>query len=160
ALAACWLWLAACVGLVVVRVLREGAAAEPPPRVRGCPRLVHALLLLALGVGAAAPAVAAPEPARSGSGGQAPGISGLALPDRVRATAAPPDTVRVRPGDSLWLVAQRLLPDGADDAAVDRAWRRLAACNADRLGPDPDLIVPGTLLRVPASGRALGKDDR
>jgi nucleoid-associated protein YgaU len=78
----------------------------------------------------------------------------------VDAAARPVTVVRVRPGDSLWLVARQVLPEGASDAAVDRTWRRIAACNADRLGPDPDLIFPGTLLRVPQRGRALGKDDR
>jgi nucleoid-associated protein YgaU len=89
------------------------------------------------------------------------------VPDRVDAGRATPAVVRVRPGDSLWQVARRLLADGAadvdgqpGDAAVDRMWRRRAATNADRIGPDPDLIFPGTLLRVPETGRALGKDHR
>jgi hypothetical protein len=157
ALAACWLWLVVCVWLVVARCLRQGAAAvRPDRRVRGCPRLVQALVLLALGVGVTAPAHAAPPRTGAATPG-GPGLTGLALPDRVGWHA---EHVRVRPGDSLWRVARTLLPDGAGDAAVDRMWRRIAACNRDRLGPDPDLIFPGTLLRVPGPGRALGKDDR
>jgi hypothetical protein len=166
ALVACWLWLSACVWLVAVRCLREGAVTARSARaVRGCPRAVQVAVLLALGAGAATPAYAAsthaaPGPGRDGTGLQGPGLSGLVLPDRVDGAERLADVVRVRPGDSLWRVAQRILPDGASEAAVDRTWRRIAALNADRLGPDPDLIFPGTLLRVPETGRALGKDDR
>ncbi|WP_165372444.1 LysM peptidoglycan-binding domain-containing protein [Nocardioides iriomotensis] len=96
-----------------------------------------------------------PEPA-------AEPLAGLPLPDRV-ATAAPrqpvaPPTrlvarvptgsVEVRPGDSLWAVAERALGPGASDAAVDAAWRAIAAANA-RVVDDPDLIFPGTELALP-----------
>jgi nucleoid-associated protein YgaU len=54
----------------------------------------------------------------------------------------------VRPGDSLWAIAERTLPASADDAAVDARWRRIHRLNATRV-PDPDLIRPGTVLRVP-----------
>jgi nucleoid-associated protein YgaU len=126
---------------------------------------VHVLVLVALGVTATAPAHAVPVPAdagpgRTGATGASRGLVGLAVPDRVDAGRATPAVVRVRPGDSLWRVARRLLGEGADDEAVDRMWRLIARTNADRIGPDPDLIFPGTLLRVPETGRALGKDDR
>ncbi len=160
ALTACWLWLAACAWRVAGRVLREGADVAGDRRVRGCPHLVQVLVLVTLGATATAPAHAAPGPAGTGAGGQGPGLTGLTVPDRVDAAPAPRPVVRVRPGDSLWRVAERVLPDGAPDDAVDRTWRRIAAANRDRLGPDPDLIFPGTLLRVPEAGRALGKDDR
>jgi hypothetical protein len=61
----------------------------------------------------------------------------------------------VRPGDSLWtLAATHLLPRhrtaAPDAAAVDAAWRRLYAANRAAVGPDPDLIHPGTRLDLPA----------
>ncbi len=160
ALTACWLWLASCAWLVAGQVLHEGAAGARDRRLQGCPRLVRVLVLVVLGATASTPAHAAPAPVGTGTGERGPGLTGLAVPDRVHAAVARRRVVRVRPGDSLWRVAERALPDGAPDAAVDRAWRRIAAANRDRLGPDPDLIFPGTLLRVPEAGRALGKDDR
>jgi LysM repeat protein len=48
---------------------------------------------------------------------------------------------RVRPGDSLWSIAHRKL--GAGDR-----WQALYARNRDRIGSDPDLIRPGTVLAV------------
>jgi nucleoid-associated protein YgaU len=64
----------------------------------------------------------------------------------------------VRPGDSLWAIAARHLPPGAPDAAVDRAWRLLAAANRPSLGNRPDLIFPGAVLRVPDLSPALRKE--
>jgi nucleoid-associated protein YgaU len=79
-------------------------------------------------------------------------VAGLALPDRatgaVRA-AADPEHVAVRPGDSLWSITAGLLPAGAPDRAVDAGWRLLHAANRTRVGPDPDLVRPGTRLVVP-----------
>lgn len=55
----------------------------------------------------------------------------------------------VRPGDTLWEIAASRLPAGADDAQVAAAWPRWYAANAAAIGPDPDLILPGTVLRPP-----------
>jgi hypothetical protein len=154
ALAACWVWLVACATLVAADALRAGPAGHPVRRVRGCPVLVRTLVLASLGVAVGTgPAWSDP--------GAGPGIAGLQLPDRVTATAAAPASlvprrVRVRPGDTLWAIAVRELPGRTPDPAVARAWRRLAAANTDRLGDDPDLIFPGTVLRVPP----LGSPDR
>lgn len=75
------------------------------------------------------------------------GLTGLALPDRATGSAGPA-SVTVRLGDSLWSVAQDLLP-GAGNEQIDRAWRALYAANRSALGPDPDVVYPGTSLRVP-----------
>jgi hypothetical protein len=64
------------------------------------------------------------------------------------------DRVVVR-GDSLWHIAAADLrlraghePTAAETArAVDAWW----AANADVTGPDPDLLLPGQVLRAPAS---------
>lgn len=66
--------------------------------------------------------------------------------------AAPPATVTVAPGDSLWAITARLLPDGASDAEVAAAWPGLYEANRDVVGPDPDLIHPGVVLTVPDGG--------
>ncbi|HJR24913.1 MAG TPA: LysM peptidoglycan-binding domain-containing protein, partial [Acidimicrobiales bacterium] len=82
-------------------------------------------------------------------------VAGLTLPDRVAVSSgleAPSrhrHEVTVEPGDSLWHVAERLLGPAATDRAVAREWREIYALNRDRLGPDPDLIFPGTVLRLP-----------
>lgn len=61
------------------------------------------------------------------------------------------DTHRVRPGDSLWSIAERHMP-GAEPTEIDAGWRRIHRANRAVIGPDPDLIIPGTTLRL--TGRA------
>ncbi|HSE09424.1 MAG TPA: LysM domain-containing protein [Nocardioidaceae bacterium] len=57
-------------------------------------------------------------------------------------------TYVVREGDSLWSLAARLLPTPRA-AEVGRAWPRIHRLNRSAIGPDPDLIIPGTTLRLP-----------
>lgn len=57
--------------------------------------------------------------------------------------------VIVRAGDSLWRIAARYLPAGADARTIDAAWRQWYATNRALIGPDPDLILPGQQLRAP-----------
>jgi hypothetical protein len=57
--------------------------------------------------------------------------------------------VVVRPGQSLWTIAARLLPTAATDADITRAWHQLHRANQSAIGADPDLILPGTRLVVP-----------
>lgn len=165
ALAACWIWLVVCAALVAVDAARQGGnecgTTVPPARPPFCPAWVRTLVLVALGLGlgagpALADAPAAPRDAQSVAAGPgAPRLDGLALPDRVPSPCRA--VVRVRAGDTLWAIARSELPPASPDAAVDRAWRRLARANADRLG-DPDLIFPGTVLRVPALDRPSRKE--
>jgi hypothetical protein len=78
-------------------------------------------------------------------------------PPRAPTALAPPGSsaqvVQVRRGDSLWGMTVSVLTRGADDeppaAVVDHGWRLLYAANRGVVGPDPDLIRPGTLLEVP-----------
>lgn len=63
---------------------------------------------------------------------------------------AEPDQVVVRRGDTLWDLAARTLPTTATDAEIATEWPRWYAANADVVGPDPDVLVPGQRLRVPA----------
>lgn len=59
------------------------------------------------------------------------------------------DSYVVRPGDCLSHIAQALLPAGADDTAIAAEVARLWHLNDDRIGTgDPDLIYPGTVLRL------------
>lgn len=149
--ALCWTWLLACVVVTVAEVLTATAL----PTRAWVPRAVRVVVIALLGSAAlASPALADPGSV------PVPHLDGLRVPDRVR-TVTPvvsERTVHVRPGDCLWTIAARLLAPGAPDAAVDVAWRRLAKANSGRLGADPDLIFPGTTLRVPAALTHLGEE--
>jgi nucleoid-associated protein YgaU len=59
-----------------------------------------------------------------------------------------PTTYEVRAGDCLWTIAEDLLPAASADE-VDQAWRRIHHANRDAVGPNPDLVLPGTTLRLP-----------
>ena len=57
--------------------------------------------------------------------------------------------VRVRPGDSLWLIAAHRLGPDASDADVAADWPRWYAANRAVIGDDPSLIEPGQVLQAP-----------
>jgi hypothetical protein len=158
--------------LALLEALHRGVARAAVRRVP-CPDLARALALTALGVSLAAAVPAAADGAHDArraapAGHPAPGLgpaalAGLPLPDRVatpvptRTHAGRPDPHLVVRGDTLWAIAAAALPPGATEAAVDGAWRRIAAANAGVVA-DPDLIFPGTALRVPPLETLLGKD--
>ncbi|MEJ5914148.1 LysM peptidoglycan-binding domain-containing protein [Pseudokineococcus sp. 1T1Z-3] len=54
-------------------------------------------------------------------------------------------------GDTLWDIAARALPPGADDAEVAAAWPAWYETNRHVIGDDPDLLRPGQVLLVPTS---------
>ena len=66
-------------------------------------------------------------------------------------SAAPDDEVVVRRGDTLWHLAARSLGPGAATAEIAAEWPRWWRANRDVIGADPDLLLPGTRLRAPAS---------
>ncbi len=59
--------------------------------------------------------------------------------------------MRVAPGDCLWTLARRHLPASATDAALADWVAEAHRLNAAVIGPDPDLLRPGTRLVLPAS---------
>lgn len=150
-----WLWL-----ITTVTVVELAAG-----RVRAGGGTTRRLVLLACGAavlaGTAAPALAADGDSDSAI------LAGLSLPDRSvttsevhhrqtpsrrtpRTVAARPDPAPgdhvVRPGDSLWSIAEAA-PGAADD--VEERWREIWAANRDVIGDDPDLILPGQRLHLP-----------
>ena len=54
-------------------------------------------------------------------------------------------------GDTLWSIAARHLPPDATAADVASAVQRWHAANADVVGDDPDLILPGQVLTAPVA---------
>ena len=61
------------------------------------------------------------------------------------------DHVVVRRGDTLWDIAARALGPDASVADIAASWPGWYAANRSTIGPDPDLILPGQLLRPPAT---------
>jgi hypothetical protein len=89
----------------------------------------------------------------------APGWAPGPMPTRAArpATATAGSTpVVVQRGDSLWSIARQHLGPAATDAEVALAWPRWYATNRDVVGPDPNLLRPGQLLRAPGSGPTAG----
>ncbi len=64
------------------------------------------------------------------------------------------ERVVVLRGDTLWSIAANSLGSAASAAQIDTAWHRWFAANRDVIGDDPNLILPGQLLRQPSSPRA------
>jgi hypothetical protein len=87
-----------------------------------------------------------PDAAPGGASAGAPSPSGTGRPD-----AGQHGVHTVRPGDTLWGIAAAHLPAGSrSPAQVDRYWRQIYAANRAAIGSDPDMIHPGTRLKVPA----------
>lgn len=122
----------------------------------GARRGAAVALGLGLGVGVASPALAGTFPVPAA-------VTRLAVPDwPPTAEAAVPDwpgdgaagSHVVVAGDCLWDIAADALrragtePGAADVAAAVQAWW---SANSDVIGPDPDLILPGQVLRPPVT---------
>ena len=69
--------------------------------------------------------------------------------DHTGADRSGADEVVVHRGDTLWSIAAAHLGHDAGDAEVARAWPRWFEANRDVIGDDPDLLLPGQVLRVP-----------
>lgn len=165
ALLACAGWVWVVTTSTVVDVIGSPGPVRPSGLTR---RLVLVACGAAVAAGMAGPAVAA-SPDRAG-----PELAGLPLPDRASASSsvrtepprpgsrsvpapAPARTasqvarkesaaITVHAGDSLWSIARAGLGPRAGVTQVDAAWRALYAANREVVGPDPDVIHPGTAL--------------
>jgi len=141
--------------MVTLLLLLEPRAGRELTGLAGCPRALRRALVTLCGVALSGAALVAPAQAHGGHSAAREGaLDGLALPDRTSGpeqprAAAAPHVVVVRPGDTLWAISADRLPPGTAPAAVDRAWRSLYTANRAGIGPDPDLIRPGTELRLP-----------
>ena len=136
-MAAGWAWLQAMAGVADAWRGRPApgaaayAASRWPPaawRSRACPpRSAHA----------------------DTDGPRADPLAGLPLPERAEGPAhRRHHAVVVRAGDTLWALAARDLPAPATDRQVSARWQRVYRRNRAVIGPDPDLIRPGQVLKL------------
>jgi nucleoid-associated protein YgaU len=154
--AAGWLW--AITTDVVVGVLRTryDFVRRPGP--------LRLLILAACGV----VALSSPASADDRQPVSPQSLAGLPLPDRATSDASLPtdradradragrdnrDQVRVRPGDSLWTIAEERLGLRATVVDIADYWHRIYDHNLAVIGPDPDVILPGQLLELPPTRR-------
>lgn len=94
-------------------------------------------------------------------GGEQPGpLEGLPLPDRPVAGRTAPQLVVVRPGDSLWAIAERELGPQASETQIAHRWPQWYRANRDVIGADPDLILPGTVLQSPPAPSQTQRGER
>ncbi len=147
-----WAWGALGLLLTAASAVPGTVGAAAGSLLRGLlPAAVRHGAALALGVGVALPVLLAP------AGGSArpvlaAAVSATTVPDWP-AEQSDEAHVVVR-GDCLWDIAAGRLaasgpgPTNAESAAAVQAWW---AVNADVVGPDPDLILPGQVLRPPPS---------
>lgn len=54
-------------------------------------------------------------------------------------------------GECLWSIAADLLPEHSTNADIARAWQEIYSLNRSSIGPNPDLILPGTVLSLPTT---------
>jgi nucleoid-associated protein YgaU len=95
---------------------------------------------------AATPVPAAePAPASSARAAAAP----VPQPSSARPREIRGHTYTVRPGDSLWSIARRLLGQGTSPADIAREVNRLWELNRERIATgNPDLLMVGTTLKL------------
>lgn len=76
-------------------------------------------------------------------------VATAAEPTSSEGNLAGRDSHKVRPGESLWSIAEALLPEGAGNATIAKEVQRLWRLNESRIGTgDPDLLMVGTKIRL------------
>jgi nucleoid-associated protein YgaU len=118
------------------------------------PALLHGLLRAALGavVVGAPTVVLAPSVALADPGAPTAPVPVLdRVPGLLTPASAPAVRVVVRPGDSLWRIADAHLPAGHTPADVAAAWPAWYAANRTVIGSDPGLLRPGQVLTAPTN---------
>lgn len=126
-------------------------STEPPRTVATASRDVGAARAQAVtSVAPAAPvAPAVPAGWRPAARDRAEQNSGLVTAPPRHAEPSPVAEVTVLRGDTLWQIAARRLGPDASTARIQESWPVWYRHNRAVIGPDPDLLLPGTVLRVP-----------
>ena len=89
-------------------------------------------------------------PSHSSSDNSSPPSTPTSARDDGPSAAA--ETIVVRSGDSLWSISDDLLgPTASDPADIASTWPVLHEANQEVIGADPDQLLPGMELTVPAS---------
>ncbi len=139
ALVAGWAWLQAMAGVA------DAWRGTPCVGGRGVRRLALTACGMALASALTVPAHAGTDGA---DGPRIDPLSGLPLPERAEGPAHPRHAVVVSPGDTLWALAEHNLPDPATDRQISAHWHAVYRRNRGVIGPDPDLIRPGQVLKL------------
>jgi len=152
-------WLIAAAGCCALAANpgRGGRAAAKLARVMS-PRLLRRACGVAVGVGllpSVVPSLAGTAPAYAAvtqvvSDAAVPvAAADVDWPEQPDAPAAPA-TVTVRPGDCLWSLARAHLDADASTAQISAEVDRWWEANAETIGADPDLLIPGQILAIPS----------
>src|SRR6266498_2553219 len=163
-------------GVLIVQAAMGPAVSAPAafaaPMAPATAAASHLFASPATGLSPAADAIVATSAAGLASGGGTTGTSA------VPATADPPTTFvplpgwagwppstgaptrsaardarpyTIQPDDTLWDIATAHLPPGLrTDATIDAYWRQIYQANHRTLGSDPDYILPGVTITIPA----------
>lgn len=159
ALVALW-----CVGLAICILVEASSNGRlRPARLLGCPPAWRRAL-----VGAVVAVTAMLAPATAGATdatGSRLELDGLALPERTFGVCPSASTTaslsyRVRPGDSLWIIAVKQLGSTASGAEVAKYVTELHQLNSTIIGANPDVIHPGQQLLLPRSKEVIHDSDR
>lgn len=79
-----------------------------------------------------------------------PGLM-AAQPVRAAQGTPPPGEVTVLAGDTLWDIASRHMGPSASDVDVALHWPRWYEANRSRIGENPDVLLPGQILKAPST---------
>jgi hypothetical protein len=118
------------------------------------PRLVRRLAVAAVAL-VSATAVVTPAQAADGRGAAQIRIDRGTAQQRPDSVDMPHrhTTVTVNDDDCLWSLAADQLGPNATEHDIDRQWRRWYRLNRQTIGHDPNIIVTGATLLVPAVTR-------
>lgn len=118
------------------------------------PRLVRRACIAVLGIASSVGAVSASHAATTSSWADVSfsrGVVGAST--QPLHPPLPQRQYTVKEGDCLWSIASSQLGVDATDKQVERQWHRWYQRNRDQIGSDPNVLIRGTALAIPAVRR-------
>jgi LysM repeat protein len=82
----------------------------------------------------------------------------LATNEELQPAPEPPERLMVYPGDSLWSISQRHLGPQASPQQTANEAEQIFELNRDRIGDDPNLLMPGEKLLLPSPASKSATD--